>query len=199
MTDRAESTVLPVGGKGTVSTAWWGMACLIGTEGILFVYLIFSYAYLGTQQPGPWPPAGPPELRLAVPNTIILIASSVLMQLALRRYRQGRRDLWLPLLTAGTIVLGTIFVVIQGFEWAGKDFGFTANSYSSIFFLLTGVHMAHVVVGLLMLIVLLGWTLMGRFQRGHHEHLALGTLYWHFVDVVWLAVFTTVYLTPRLL
>jgi cytochrome c oxidase subunit 3 len=199
MAEAARGEVLPVGGAGRVSTAWWGMACLIATEAILFAYLIFSYAYLGTQQTGPWPPEGPPELRLAVPNTVILILSSVLMQLALRRYRQGRRDRWLPLLTAGTIVLGTVFVVIQGFEWAGKDFGFTADSYSSIFFLLTGVHMAHVVVGLLMLVALLAFTLMGRFQHGHHEHLALGTLYWHFVDVVWLAVFTTVYLTPRFL
>jgi len=197
MTETTSSDVLPVGGTGLVSTAWWGMACLIATEGILFVYLIFSYIYLGSQQAGPWPPFGPPSLKLAVPNTIILIASSVVLGWGMRAFRRARDSRRLALILLATIVLGAIFVTIQGFEWAEKPFVFSTNSYSSAFFILTGVHMAHVLVGLLMLIMLLVWTLMGRFNQVHHEHLGLGALYWHFVDVVWLGVFTTAYLVPQ--
>jgi len=197
MSETAQNEVLPVGGAGPVSTAWWGMACLIATEGIFFVYLIFSYAYLGSQQNGPWLPAGPPSLKLAIPNTIILIGSSIVLGWGLHLFRRTRNSRRLATTLFVTVVLGTVFVTIQGFEWAQKPFVFSTNAYSSAFFILTGVHMAHVVVGLVMLIMLLVWTLMGRFNQGHHEHLALGALYWHFVDVVWLAVFTTAYLVPQ--
>ena len=196
-TETTRSQVLPIGGEGIVSTAWWGMVCLIATEAILFAYLIFSYIYLGSQQAGPWPPSGPPSLRLALPNTAILIASSFLLEWGMRRFKASRNRRRLALALLGTIVLGAIFVTIQGFEWADKPFQFSTNAYSSAYFILTGVHMAHVVVGLLMLIMLLVWTLMGRFDHAHHEHLPLGALYWHFVDVVWLVVFTTAYLAPQ--
>jgi cytochrome c oxidase subunit III len=197
MAEQTTSEVLPVGGEGTVSTAWWGMVCLIATEAILFVYLIFSYAYLGSQQSGPWPPSGPPSLKLALPNTVILIASSFLLGFGVRAFRQNRDRLQLVLALAGTIVLGVAFVTVQGFEWSAKPFGFTTNAYSSAFFILTGVHMAHVAVGLLMLVMLLVWALQGRFAGAHQEHLPLGALYWHFVDVVWIAVFATAYLVPQ--
>jgi heme/copper-type cytochrome/quinol oxidase subunit 3 len=197
MAEQATSEILPVGGEDTVSTAWWGMACLIATEAILFVYLIFSYIYLGSQQSGPWPPSGPPSLKLAGPNTLILIASSFLLGWGLRGFRRNRDRRRLALALAGTIVLGATFVTIQGFEWAAKPFSLATNAYSSAFFILTGVHMAHVAAGLLMLIVLLIWTLQRRFEGAHHEHLPLGGLYWHFVDVVWIAVFTTAYLAPQ--
>lgn len=197
MNEIARREILPVGGVDTVSTAWWGMACLIATEAILFVYLIFSYAYLGSQQAGPWPPSGPPSLRLAIPNTVILIASSFLLGWGVLPFKRRHDKRRLVLALAGTIGLGAIFITIQGFEWASKPFVFSTNAYTSAFFILTGVHMAHVAVGVLILTMLLIWTLMGRFDGPHHEHLPLGALYWHFVDVVWLAVFTTAYLVPQ--
>ena len=86
--------------------------------------------------------------------------------------------------------------MVQGFEWAAKPFMLKTNAYSAIYFTLTGFHMAHVVAGLLMLLVLLGWSVSGRLNH-HPECAFLGTLYWHFVDVVWLAVFTAIYLVPR--
>ena len=114
MAEQTKSEFLPVGGHGMVSTAWWGMACLIATEAILFVYLIFSYAYLGSQQSGPWPPLGPPSLKLAVPNTVILIASSLLLGFGLRSFRRHHDRRKLVIALAGTIVLGVAFVTIQG-------------------------------------------------------------------------------------
>ncbi len=197
MSDESASETLPVGGKGPVSTAWWGMICLIATEAILFVYLIFSYAYLASQRMGPWPPTGAPSLKLALPNTVVLLASSFLLGWGVRDFRRRQNRLRLALALAGTILLGAVFVGVQGLEWADKPFVLSDNAYSSIFFVLTGVHMAHVVVGLLMLATLLVWTLQGRFEGAHHEHLPLGALYWHFVDAVWIAVFTTAYLVPQ--
>jgi len=186
-------TSLPVGGQEQISTRWWGMMCLIATEGILFVYLIFAYAYLGSQSPGTWPPTGPPSLLLSAPDTLVLLASSFLLGWGVRK---GVSKARLQLALAGTFILGAIFLVVQGFEWAAKPFMLKTNAYSAIYFTLTGFHMAHVVAGLLMLLVLLGWSVSGRLNY-HPECAALGALYWHFVDVVWLAVFTAIYLVPR--
>ena len=197
MSDQTQGELLPVGGSGTVSTAWWGMACLIATEAILFVYLIFSYVYLGSQQSGPWPPSGAPSLKLVIPNTAILLASSLVVAWGQSRYGRNGNSLQLSLALAVTIIMGTAFVAIQGIEWSEKGIVLSTNAYSSAFFLLTGVHMAHVVVGLLILLMLLVWNLMGRFKGSHHEHVALGALYWHFVDAVWIVVFITAYLAPQ--
>ena len=172
---------LTVHGRGQVGTPWWGMLCLIATEGILFVYLIFSYAYLGSQH-GDWPPGSPPSLRLALPATILLLGSSFVAERAKNRARSGH------------ITSGRLEVI----EWMGKPFSFSKDSYSSIYFLLTGTHLAHVALGLLALSAVLLWSLLGTLHRGHEQHRALATLYWHFVDAVWLVVFAAVYLSPRL-
>jgi cytochrome c oxidase subunit 3 len=198
MSDQAQNEFLPVGGSGTVSTAWWGMACLIATEAFLFVYLIFSYVYLGSQQSGPWPPGGPPSLKLVIPNTVILLTSSLVVAWGQNRYRCSGNSLQLSLSLAVTIIMGTAFVAIQGVEWSQKGIVLSTNAYSSSFFVLTGAHMAHVVVGLLILLMLLVWNLMGRFKGSHHEHIALGSLYWHFVDAVWIVVFIVAYLAPQI-
>ena len=188
---------LPTEGRGLRSTGWWGMLCLIATEAILFAYLIFSYAYLGAQTPGPWPPTGPPSMRLAAPDTIILLVSSFTLLWGVLAFERRRSRVALAIALAVTWILGAIFVAIQGLEWRDKPFSFDSNSYSAIYFTLTGVHMAHVVFGLLILAALFVWSLMGRLG-GRHQHLTLGAYYWHFVDTVWIVVFITIYLVPRL-
>jgi len=194
---RTLDTALPVEGKGRVGTAWWGMVCLIATEGIVFAYLIFSYAYLGTQTVGGWPPQGPPSLTLALPATVILFASSFVLEWGKRLGRDGRMAASRAAILA-TFLMGTAFAGLELKEWSDKPFGLGANAYSSAYYLLTGTHLAHVAVGLLGLLVLFFWAITGRLQQGHHEHRAVVTLYWHFVDAVWVFVFTTVYLSPRL-
>lgn len=191
------STAFPVHGQGLVGTPWWGMLCLIATEGILFVYLIFSYGYLASQSRGPFVPGGPPSLDLALPATILLLASSGTAEWSKRIARRG--NLGLSRLALGlTLLLGSGFVVLSGIEWSKKPFALQDSAYSSIYFLLTGTHLTHVVAGLIALLVLLIWSLMGRVHGGHDQHRTLVTLYWHFVDVVWVFVFATVYLSPRL-
>lgn len=186
---------LPVNGTGRLSTGWWGMLCLIATDGILFAYLIFSYAYLGVQSPGEWPPGGAPALRLALPNTILLLASSVVLEIGSRRYKSGRNRSTVPVLLL-TALMGALFVFVQVREWGNEPFGFTESSYSSIYFTLTGFHLAHVLAGIIALLVLAFWAFERRLVRGG-LHLQLGRMYWHFVDAVWLVVFITIYVAPQ--
>lgn len=190
---------LPVHGRGLVGTPWWGMLALIATEGILFAYLIFSYAYLGSQGPAAhWPPTGgPPSLAIAVPATFALLASSGTAEWGKRVAREGRLDT-ARLAYGLTILLGLTFVGLSAREWSDKPFGLAENSYSSIYFLLTGTHLSHVAVGLVALIVVLFWSLQGKVAAGHDQHRTLATLYWHFVDAVWIFVFTTIYISPRI-
>ncbi len=187
---------LTEGPVGRRHPAWWGMVCLVATEGTLFLFLLFSYFYVGANS-STWPPEGPPELTLAVPNTLILLASSGTMWWAesgIRAGRNGRLRLGLVV----TFVLGVIFVAIQAIEWSHKHFSAATDSYGSLFFTITGFHGAHVIVGLLMIAVVAVWAWLGYFRAGRHLAVSVTAIYWHFVDVVWLFVFTSLFVTPRL-
>jgi cytochrome c oxidase subunit 3 len=94
------------------------------------------------------------------------------------------------------VLLGVIFAGIQLHEWHDHSYGATSNLYGSLYFTITGFHLAHVLVGLIVLIALGLWTSFGYFDERRHAALTIGGLYWHFVDVVWLFIFTTIYLTP---
>lgn len=185
------------GSVGTRASGWWGMVCLIMTEASLFAYLLFSYYYFAVQFGRRWLPETLPSFHLSGPNTILLILSSVAVWWGERGIRRGSRATLAIGLLAG-IVLGAAFVGIQYLEWAGKPFGIASNSYGSLYFTITGFHMAHVVVGLVMLAVMLIWSLLGYFDPVRHAPITIGAAYWHFVDAVWLAVFFTFYVTPRL-
>ncbi|MDR3389579.1 MAG: cytochrome c oxidase subunit 3 [Rudaea sp.] len=98
----------------------------------------------------------------------------------------------------GAVVLGITFIGIQFREWHNHPYGLAAQLYSSLYFTITGFHMAHVAVGVVVLFLLLLWTALGYFDERRCVALTIGGLYWHFVDVVWLFIFTTLYLTPYL-
>ena len=95
-------------------------------------------------------------------------------------------------------LMGTIFALVQFYEWSGKTYGIGTSSYASLYFTTTGLHMAHVMVGLVILAAMFGWTAYDFFSPRRRIVVSAGVLYWHFVDVVWLFVFTTYYLTPYL-
>lgn len=188
---------LPVGSIHHRNNGWWAMIFVVLTEGALFAYLLFAYYYLAIQPHAEWPPGGPMSIKLALPNTFVLLASSgaaVWAEIGIRR--NETRRLSLGLLTA--LILGIIFVGVQLIEWHNKTYGFATDAYSSLYFTITGFHMAHVVVGLIMLAALLLWSVLGMFDRWRHAPISVGTLYWHFVDAVWLAAFLTFYVTPYL-
>ncbi|TZF90800.1 cytochrome c oxidase subunit 3 [Cognatilysobacter lacus] len=193
---RTLDDTLPVQGQGRTGTAWWGLMCVIGTEGILFAYLIFSYGYLASQNVR-WLHDGPRSLRLALPATVLLVGSSIVLEWAKRvgnRGRTGAARLGVVL----AVLMGAAFMLLELREWKEQPFAFDTDSYSSIYFLLTGTHLAHVAVGLLGLLMMLAWSFGGRLRTEHSQYRALTTLYWHFVDAVWLFVFATIYLSPRL-
>jgi cytochrome c oxidase subunit 3 len=190
---------LPVGAIDTRASGWWAMIFVVFTEASLFAYLLFSYFYLAVQPhlPGTFPQGGAPSLALALPNTAILLLSSVAVGWAQFNIERdnNRRLVWGLGIGA---MLGMVFLVIQYFEWAQKPFALASSSYSSLYFTVTGFHMAHVVVGVIMLWMLFAWSAMGYFNRVRFAHIHIGALYWHFVDAVWLAVFFTFYITPLL-
>lgn len=187
---------LRVGSVGKGSSGYSGMVALIVTEASLFGYLLFSYYYMAFQLGPEWV-MEMPGFKLSVPNTIILISSSGAVWFAERAAKRGQRMRVLAGLGIA-ILLGLIFVGIQWKEWADKGFTPATDSYGSIFFVTTGFHMAHVVIGVLVLAALFLWTAVGLFSRDRHAPIGIGALYWHFVDAVWLAVFFTFYITPRL-
>ncbi|MEK4035769.1 cytochrome c oxidase subunit 3 [Methylocystis sp. IM3] len=185
---------LPVGSVGHKTFGWWGMTTVVMTEGSLFAYLLFIYYYFVVQYGRVWIPETP-SLRLAAPNTVILLLSSVFVwwgENSAARGRTRRQSLGLAI----GLLLGLIFLVVQAFEWRDKPFTMSSTSYGSSYFVTTGFHMAHVAVGALMLACVLLWSLLGYFDRERHAALSIAALYWHFVDLVWLTIFFTFYLTP---
>lgn len=198
MTDAAiQSDPLPVGSIGHRTSGWYGMLSAVMTEGALFAYLLFSYYYFYVQYGREFLPPELPKFHLSLPNTVILLASSVTAWSAQRGLRAGRKEhlLWGLFLS---IVLGAIFMLVQGFEWAEKPFTMASNAYGSLYFTITGFHMMHVAVGLIILVFLLIWSWLDYFDPARNAPLAIGIVYWHFVDAVWLTLFFTFYITPHL-
>jgi cytochrome c oxidase subunit 3 len=188
---------LPVGSEGKRSGGWWGMLALIVTEGSLFGYLLFTYFYLASQSEQNWPPEGLPTLLVPGINTLILLASSVFVWVSERCIRR-RQSGWSLASMALAFILGACFVAIQLHEWGVKTYDMTSDLYGSLYFTITGFHMLHVLVGLIILLVLLFWIALGYFDDRRYAAVTIGGLYWHFVDVVWLFVFASLYLTPYL-
>ena len=174
-----------------------GMWTLILTEAFLFGYLLFGYYFMALQHGRDWLPAQPPEFRLAGPNTAVLLLSSAAVWYGERALRRGGRARALIGLALG-LLLGMLFLGIQLLEWSAKPFGPRSGSYGSLYFVITGFHLAHVLAGLAMLATILLWTSLELFDARRNAPVGIAALYWHFVDAVWLAVFLTIYVTPRL-
>lgn len=196
MTTIANPYELPVNPGHRGNPGWWVMVFVITTEAMLFAYLLASYYYLGSMTSGAFPAGGTPPLELTLPNTIILLISSGTMWWGERGIRRGdQRRLRVGMLI--TLILGVIFLVIQGIEYSKKPFALQTNAYSGLFFVITGLHGTHVLVGLLMNVVVQVWAWRGWFGPGRHLAVTNTAMYWHFVDAVWLVVFFTIYITPH--
>jgi heme/copper-type cytochrome/quinol oxidase subunit 3 len=174
------------------------MWIFIGSECLLFGTLIATYlAYKGRSVIGPHP-----HEILNIPLTTIstfdLLMSSLLMVLALAAVQRGDRRqarLWL----LGTAFFGLIFLGFQAWEFTEfVHAGLTLqqNVFGSTFFVLTGFHGGHVALGVLWLLSLLVLSLRGRLRPGDAIKVEIAGLYWHFVDIVWIVIFTLVYLVP---
>jgi heme/copper-type cytochrome/quinol oxidase subunit 3 len=198
MTDASQRLDLPVGSIGRRANGWWGMVMLIATEGALFGYILFAYYYLAVQHRREWLPSDLPNFKLSLPDTIILLLSSVVVWRGEHLVKQGRSARSTAVYLAVAALMGIVFIVIQLLEWFSKKFTPFSSSYGSLYYTITGFHMMHVAVGVLILATLALWCALGYFNRIRNAPVSVGAIYWHFVDAVWLVLFFTFYISPRL-
>jgi cytochrome c oxidase subunit III len=175
-----------------------GMYGLIIAESAIFTIFVVAYVYyIGKSLYGPTPQQ---VLEVPIVNTICLLSSSVTIWLSERSIDRGNMrgfGLW----WTATIVLGAIFLAGTGIEWYKLIYhdGLTisTNLFGTTFYSLVGLHATHVIIGLIMLTITLLFTLTGHVRQEHSERVQVLALYWHFVDAVWVVVFTVVYIVGR--
>ncbi len=189
-------TPLPSEVTGSRSVGWWGLICLLLNEIVLFASLIASYLYLRFNSPA-WPPAGveKPELVLPAIMTVILLSSSVFMQMAERGIKQDDQGR----LRTGLLIafgLAVVFLGLQAWEYTHSPLSPTENAYGSLFFAITGIHGIHVLMAVLMNGYLQARARLGHFNARRYQGIENVTLYWHFVDVVWLFIVAVIYVSP---
>ena len=193
-----DGQALPEVTTGMRATGWWGMVWLCVTEAMLFASLIASYFFLRGSVTAFYAEGGHyPSLTLPLPMTAVLLTSSATMWWAERGIRRGDVHR-LRIGLAVTFVLGVIFLALQIVEFRHNPFGPTVSAYHSIFDTTTGLHGAHVAMGLLMnaYVQIRAWR--GHFTAKRHLAVQNVSLYWHFVDAVWIVILTSLYLSPRL-
>jgi len=174
------------------------IVCLILTETCLFSIFVVAYLfYLGKSLTGPTPRD---VLELPVLSTICLLSSSVTIKLAENAFKKERQALFriLWLLTVG---LAAIFLSMTAEEWRRliyeKGLTISTNLFGTTFYSLVGLHASHVIVGLCLLLLVFIFSLTGSLTQLHRERIQMVSWYWHFVDAVWVVVFTVVYVIGR--
>jgi cytochrome c oxidase subunit III len=171
-----------------------GVILFVASECIFFAALFGAYFTIRAQN-SPWPPQGIKGLELPLPSvsTTMLVLSSVTMQFAVWAIRRGDRATMLRFLQL-TLVLGGIFLGGQLYDYSRLGFSVRDTAFGTTFFTMTGFHGAHVAGGLVFIYLMLarGWS--GQLTRENHTGLEACAIYWHFVDIVWLGLFSTLYL-----
>lgn len=175
-----------------------GMLCLIVAEAAIFVIFVVAYLfYMGKSLNGPTPAQ---VLELPIFGTICLLSSSFTVHMAVVALRKDNRSgttMWL----GTTVLLGGIFLLTTAQEWHRliyeKGLTIRTNLFGTTYYSLVGLHASHVIVGLLLLTLTFYFSLTGRLHEHHEKKLDVLSLYWHFVDAVWIVVFTVVYVLGR--
>jgi cytochrome c oxidase subunit 3 len=193
-----EDRAAPAMAHGTsgMATPLVGMLLFIASEIMFFGGLFAAYFNARASVPaGEWhpPEGGHLDLPLAAVLTAILIASSFTMQFgvwAIRRGDDGKLRLW----TAITLGLGVVFLAGQLYDYSQLGFGISDEAFGTVFYTLTGFHGAHVFGGTIGLVIILARAMRGQFSARNHVGVEAVSMYWHFVDVVWIGVFSIIYL-----
>jgi len=170
-----------------------GIFIFLGSELMFFASLFGMYFTLRAQT-AVWPPRDI-DLGLLRPTifTLVLLSSSFTMQTADRRIKKGdaagmKRWIWL------TFVLGVVFLCGQFWDYFHANFDIATNAYGSAFVTMTGFHAMHVIAGLLVMLVVLGRAATNAYDAENHAAVEAATYYWHFVDVVWIALYSVLFL-----
>lgn len=179
--------------RGGLSMPVLGVVIFIASEMMLFATFFGSYFTLraGASQ---WPPENIPKLPMFLPIilTLILLTSSVSMHGAIWGVRNNNRTVFVTSL-AITALLGASFLAGEIFDALEAGFNFSTNAYGTVFFSILSFHILHVAGGVLMLIFCLAGSLSGKFGPNNYQVIEATSYYWHFVDVVWIFVFTILY------
>ena len=190
--------------RGGISNPILGMLLFITSE-VMFFAGLFA-AYFNTRASAPiWPPVEYADTlkvwpSLVLPATILLIISSFTCQIAVWSIRKGDRVRFIRAM-AVTVVLGVTFLVMQATDYwlLGHEtppLTLAGNTFGTTYYTLTGFHGAHVFAGVVMLSVVLYRGMSGQFSSRHHDAVEAASLYWHFVDIVWILLFTLLYIFP---
>jgi cytochrome c oxidase subunit 3 len=194
----------PIHYSSRINPAIVGIFLFIGSEIMLFGSFFTAYFFArvvnGTIHPGPWPPINPQTgvqferpWFVALVNTLILVTSSFTMHWALTSAKKGNR----AGLCSGmvlTVLLGSTFLLTQIIEYHRIGFNTSDTAFAATFFGLTGLHGLHVLIGLTILMGMTIRAFRGHFSPEKHTGLEVGGIYWHFVDVMWIVVYVTVYI-----
>jgi heme/copper-type cytochrome/quinol oxidase subunit 3 len=177
---------------------WWGVLCMIATEAMLFVGLLSSYFYIWASS-AHWPQGGieAPELARISIFSIVLVGSSIPIFLAEWASHRGRMSLTRAALFLA-FVMGAVFLANQVLEYRDLGFGWRDNAYAAMFWIITGLHGLHVLLGLLMSLVVQAKGATARLAQHDDISVQVFALYWHFVDGVWIFVFASLYFAPHL-
>ncbi len=189
--NNGEAWVLP--SRGVVA-----MSCLITAESAIFSIFAVAYLYyIGRDVSGPTPRQ---VLEVPIFGTVCLLSSSFFIWLAERAIEHSRMKAF-AVWWSVTVLLGTIFLADTGVEWhkliVQDHLTISTNLFGTTFYSLVGLHATHVVVGLLMMLIVLAFSLTRRLHPEHAERVKVLAMYWHFVDAVWVVVFTVVYVVGR--
>ncbi len=184
-----------------VNTALLGMLLFIGSELMFFAGLFAAYFNARAAAQPAWPPPGLENIIepgiVPIVATTILILSSFTMQYAVNRIKVDDRTGMVRAL-AITMVMGMAFLAMQAYDYndlvSAHGFGINSGVYGTLFFTMTGFHGAHVFGGVLGIGIVLLRGSAGQFSARHHTAVEAVSAYWHFVDVVWIGLFSTLYL-----
>jgi cytochrome c oxidase subunit 3 len=171
----------------------FGTVLFLASELLFFGSLFAAYFALRAQT-DPWPPADV-ELELLIPTigTSLLVLSSVTFQLGLvagERDRRGGLRGWI----VASLLLGAVFLGLQLWDYTQLGFEVSSHAYGTIFYAMTGFHGLHVAAGVVLMLVIVGRMAQGAYRGGRVESVHAIGYYWHFVDVVWIALYGTLYL-----
>jgi cytochrome c oxidase subunit III len=183
--------------RGTSSPVM-GMVLFVSGESMFFAALFAAYFSVRAAAKV-WPPSsiGIPEIPIPATLTAILVSSSVVLQFAVRAIRRGRVGTFERLLVL-TVLLGLSFLALQAYDYSQLTFGIKGGIYPSLFYVMTGLHMAHVVGGVVLLSVVGAQSFSGQISAARHDPVEAAAIYWHFVDIVWIGLFTVYYVAvPR--
>ena len=172
----------------------FGFTVFLLSESVVFISFFVAYIVLRLTSVH-WLPPGIQGLSIAKPafNTVVLISSSFVIYFAERAFERHRlnqfRLLWLT-----TSAMGTYFLVGQAIEWRSLDFGLTTGLFGATFYLLTGFHGLHVFAGILLQMIMLVRSFIPGNYKSSHFGVSATSLFWHFVDVIWIVLFSLVYI-----